>query len=37
MSGRLGNIDLGGAEIILTEFDYTGENEIIYDENKKIQ
>jgi ribonuclease Z len=31
--GRTGNVDMRGAEIILTEFDYRGENEIIYNEN----
>jgi len=33
ISGRYGNVDLRGAEIILTEFDYKAENEVIYDEN----
>jgi ribonuclease Z len=33
ITGRIGNIDMRGAEIILTEFDYRGENEIIYNEN----
>jgi ribonuclease Z len=35
ISGRTGNIDMrgAGAEIILTEFDYKSENEIIYNEN----
>jgi ribonuclease Z len=33
IQGRLGNIDMRGAEIILTEFDYKGENKIIFNEN----
>jgi ribonuclease Z len=33
IKGRLGNIDMRGAEIILTEFDYKGENKIIFNEN----
>lgn len=33
ITGRVGNIDLRGAEIILTEFDYTAINAIIYDKN----
>ncbi len=33
ISGRLGNVDMRGAEIILTEFDYKAENEVIYNEN----
>jgi ribonuclease Z len=33
ISGRIGNVDMRGAEIILTEFDYKGENQIIYNEN----
>jgi len=33
ISGRYGNIDMRGAEIILTEFDYKAENEVIYNEN----
>jgi ribonuclease Z len=33
IAGRIGNIDMRGAEIILTEFDYKAENEIIFEEN----
>ena len=33
ISGRYGNVDMRGAEIILTEFDYKAENEVIYNEN----
>jgi len=33
ISGRLGNVDMRGAEIILTEFDYKAENAVIYNEN----
>ncbi len=33
ISGRIGNIDMRGTEIILSEFDYKAENEIIYNEN----
>ncbi len=33
IAGRTGNVDMRGAEIQLTEFDYKGENEIIYNEN----
>lgn len=36
ISGRYGNVDIRGAEIILTEFDYKAENEIIYNENGVI-
>jgi ribonuclease Z len=36
ISGRTGNIDMRGAEIILTEFNYKGENEIIYNENDVV-
>ena len=33
IAGRTGNVDMRGAEIQLTEFDYKGENEIIFEEN----
>jgi ribonuclease Z len=33
ISCRIGNVDMRGADIILTEFDYKGENEIVYNEN----
>ncbi len=33
IAGRYGNVDIRGAEIILTEFDYKAENKVIYDEN----
>jgi len=36
ISGRLGNVDIRGIEIKLTEFDYKAENEIIYDENDVV-
>ena len=33
IAGRLGKIDMRGAEVIVTEFDYKGENQIVYNEN----
>ena len=32
-ASRLGNVDIRGLEIQLNEFDYKGENQIVYDEN----
>ena len=33
IAGRTGNVDMRGAEIQLTEFDYKAENEVIFEEN----